>query len=168
MFDEVHHRPCGRPTKSKSGTPCRAQFSGPGFACKLHTTDHEKALAEAYQQGLETGRAQESQWRQRAEAAQVEHLERQIRTLREELDAKNRRFEIDDAQAVTVDGYGYRWSGPGTLEVGDRVLLPENHVSRLRHGPGPFPGTVTELGTTYNGTLSRIISRAPATTRQTG
>lgn len=161
MFDDVHHRPCGRPTKS--GAPCRAQFSGPGFACKLHTTDHEKA----YQQGLETGRAKEREWRQRTEAAQIEHLERQIRTLREELDAKNRRFDVDGDQTVTVDGYGYRWNGPGTLDVGDRVLLPENHVSALRHGSGPFPGTVTELGTTYTGTLSRIISRAP-TPRQTG
>ncbi|MGM7439910.1 hypothetical protein [Streptomyces tunisiensis] len=120
---------------------------------------------EAYRQGLETGRAQEREWRQRAAAAQVEHLERQIR---EELDAKNRRFEVDGDQAVTVDGYGYRWRGPGTLEVGDRVLLPENYVSALRHGPGPFPGTVTELGTTYTGTLSMIISRAPAIPRQTG
>ncbi|QLE70220.1 hypothetical protein FGW37_33135 [Streptomyces rectiverticillatus] len=166
MFEEVHHRPCGRPTKS--GAPCRAQFSGPGFACKLHTTDHERTLVEAYRQGLETGRAQEREWRQRTEAAQVEHLERQIRALREELDARNRRFEVDSDQAVTVDGYGYRWRGPGRLEVGDRVLLPENYVSALRHGPGPFPGTVTELGTTYTGNLSTIISRAPAASRQTG
>lgn len=158
MFDEVHHRPCGRPTKA--GTPCRAQFSGPGFACKLHTTDHEKALVEAYQTGLETGRKQEREWQQRAEASQVEHLEKQIRTLRDELDAQNRRFEVDGGQAVTVGGYGYRWCGPGTLEVGDRVLLPENYVSALHHGPGSFPGTVTELGTTYTGTLRRIISRA--------
>lgn len=57
MFEEVHHRPCGHPTKS--GNPCRAQFSGPSFACKLHTTDHETALVEAYRQGLETGRAPE-------------------------------------------------------------------------------------------------------------
>ncbi|MEU9349008.1 hypothetical protein AB0D74_48210 [Streptomyces sp. NPDC048278] len=123
---------------------------------------------EAYQQGLETGRTQEREWRQRSEAAQVEHLERQIRTLREELDTKNRRFEVDGDQAITVDGYGYRWSGPGTLEVGDRVLLPENYVSAVRHGPGSFLGTVTELGTTYIGTLSTIISRAPSTPRQTG
>ncbi|MFE9381251.1 hypothetical protein [Streptomyces sp. NPDC006855] len=165
MFDEVHHRPCGRPTKS--GAPCRAQFSGPGFACKPHTTDHEKALVAAYQQGLATGRTKEREWRQRTEAAKVEHLERQIRTLREELDAKNRRFDVDGDQAVTVDGYGYRWRGPGRLDVGDRVLLPENFVSALRHGSGPFPGTVTELGTTYTGTLSRIISRALAAPRQT-
>lgn len=49
------------------------------------------------------------------------------------------RFEVDGDQAVTVDGYGYRWSGTGTLEVGDRVLLPENYVSAQRHGPAPFP-----------------------------
>ncbi|NEB39499.1 hypothetical protein [Streptomyces sp. SID14515] len=118
---------------------------------------------DAYRQGLETGRAKEREWRQRAEAAQVGHLERQIRTLREELDAKNRRFNVDGDQTVTVDGYGYSWSGPGTLDVGDRVILPENYVSALRYGSGPFLGTVTELGTTYTGTLSRIISRAPPT-----
>jgi len=48
------------------------------------------------------------------------------------------------------------------------VLLPENYVSALRHGSGPFPGTVTELGTTYTGPLSTIISRTPATPRQIG
>ncbi|MER6686337.1 hypothetical protein [Streptomyces olivaceoviridis] len=159
MFEEVHHRPCGRPTKS--GTPCRAQFSGPGFACKLHTTDHEQALLAAYRKGLETGRAQERKYASQAQDARIEHLESQIRTLREELDSKSRRFEVDGAQAVTVDGYGYQWRGPDTLAVGDRVLLPENYVSALRHGPGPFPGTVTELGTTYSGALATIISRAP-------
>ncbi|MGI5430300.1 hypothetical protein [Streptomyces sp. CA-179760] len=158
MFEEVHHRPCGRPTRS--GTPCRTQFSGPGFACKLHTTDHDKALVDAYQQGLEAGRLQES--KHHAEAAEVEHVGRQIRILRNEPHAGNRRFEVYGGQAVTVDGYGYRWKGSGTLEVGDRVLLPENYFSAMRHGLGPFPGTVTELGTTYTGTLSTIISRAPA------
>ncbi|MGV9788273.1 hypothetical protein [Streptomyces sp. NPDC003435] len=166
MFEEIHQRPCGRSTKS--GASCRAQFSGPGFACKLHTTDHEKALVDAYQQGLEAGRAEERRWSRRTQAGQVEHLKRQMQTLREELDAKNRRFTVDGDQAVTVDGYGYRWKGPHTLEVGDRVLLPENYVSALRHGPGPFPGTVTELGTTYTGTLSTIISRTPATPPRTG
>ncbi|MFJ6811615.1 hypothetical protein ACIQRK_37455 [Streptomyces anulatus] len=89
---------------------------------KLHTTDHEKALVEAYEQGLQAGRAQEREWRQRAETVQVVHLEHQIRTLREELDAKNRRFEVDGHQAVT--GYGYRWNGSGTLEVDDRAPCP--------------------------------------------
>ncbi|GAA2114983.1 hypothetical protein [Streptomyces synnematoformans] len=166
MFEEVHQRPCGRPTKS--GSPCRAQFSGPGFACKIHTTEHERALVEAYQQGLQAGRTQAREWERSAAASRVEHLEQQIRTLQEQLDAKTRRYEVDGDQIVTVDGYGYRWRGADPLEVGDRVLLPENHVSALRHGPGPFPGTVTALGTTYSGALSTITSRALDTTpRQT-
>lgn len=167
MLDEMHQRPCGRPTKS--GNPCRAQFSGPGFACKIHTTDHdhEKTLIDAYLQGLETGRTRARQGEQQAAAARIEHLEKQVRTLQEQLDAKTRRHEDGGYQAVTVAGYGYRWSGPGRLEVGDRVLLPENYVSTLRHGPGPFPGTVTELGTTYTGTLSTIVARAPSTPSQT-
>ncbi|MFF7993421.1 hypothetical protein ACFZDG_26970 [Kitasatospora xanthocidica] len=88
-------------------------------------------------------------------------MERKVKKLEEQLDAQKRRFEDCGAQAVTVDGYGYRWTGPGRLEVGDRVLLPENYVSALRHGPGPFPGTVTALGTTYSGALSTIVSRVP-------
>ncbi|MGW6214879.1 hypothetical protein [Streptomyces sp. NPDC055109] len=161
MFDQRHQRPCGRPTKS--GNPCRAQFSGPGFACKLHTTDHENALLDAYRQGLAAGRAEAAQYEQRASAARIAELERQVRTLGERLDSQTRRYEVDGHQAVTVDGYGYRWTGPGALEVGDRVLLPANYVSAMRLGPGPFPGTVTELGTTYTGQLSTIVSRAPAT-----
>ncbi|MFD6748139.1 hypothetical protein ACWHA6_36925 [Streptomyces anthocyanicus] len=161
MFEETRQRPCGRPTKS--GNPCRAQFSGPGFACKLHTTDHEKALLDAYQQGQRDGREQAKRWEQQASAARIAELERQIRALKDERDSKTRRFEVDGHQAVTVGGYGYQWKGPGRLEIGDRVLLPENYVSALRHGPGPFPGTVTELGTTYPGALSTIVSRAPAT-----
>ncbi|MFI9567918.1 hypothetical protein [Streptomyces rishiriensis] len=41
---------CGHPTEFAN--PCPAQSSGSDFACRLHTTDHEKALVEAYQQGL--------------------------------------------------------------------------------------------------------------------
>jgi hypothetical protein len=61
-----------------------------------------------------------------------------------------------------VDGYGYRWEGPDQLNVGDHVLLPENYVSRPKHGPGPFEGVVTRLGSTYRGELSRIIRRLRA------
>ncbi|WP_250734944.1 hypothetical protein [Streptomyces sp. G2] len=153
-------RPCGRPTKS--GNPCRAQFSGRGFACKLHTTDHEKTLIEAFEHGRRTGREEERTWQQRSANTRIEQLERQVRTLEEKLDSRDRRYEVDGHQAVTVDGYAYVWTGQGRLEVGDTVLLPENYVSALRRGPGPFPETVTQLGTTYSGTHSRIIAKAPA------
>ncbi|WP_233290136.1 hypothetical protein [Kitasatospora sp. MBT66] len=46
--------------------------------------------------------------------------------------------------------------------MGDRVLLPENYVSRMKNGPGPVIGVVTALGTTYRGTISFIVGRAPA------
>lgn len=132
MFEEARQRPCGRPTKS--GNPCRAQFSDLGFACKLHTTDHEKALLDAYQQGQRDGREHARRWEQQASAARIAELERQ-----DERDSKTRRFERDGHQAVMVGGYGYQWKGPGRLEIGDQVLLPENYVSALRHGPCPFP-----------------------------
>lgn len=158
MFDEIALRPCRRPTKS--GKPCRAQYSGRGFACKLHTTEHEAELVRAYEQGLTAGRAQERRTQEQSTKLHVAHLERQVQELREKLDGASRRFEVAGRQAVTVDGYGYLWAGEGALVVGDRVLLPENYVSALRHGPGPFVGTVTALGTTYDGRLNRIIGRA--------
>lgn len=43
-----------------------------------------------------------------------------------------------------------------------RVLLPENHVSRLKNRSGPTVGVVNRLGTTYRGSLSDIVGRAPA------
>lgn len=92
-------------------------------------------------------------------------MERKVKNLEEQLDSQQRPFEDRGTQAVTVDGYGYRWTGPGRLEVGDRVLLPENYVSALRHGPGPFPETVTALGTVYSGALSAIVSRLPGQRR---
>ncbi|MFB7374182.1 hypothetical protein ACFC0D_30535 [Streptomyces sp. NPDC056222] len=160
MFDAIHMRPCGRPTKT--GNPCRAQFSGRGFACKIHTTDHEKQLVDAYEQGLRAGREEGRRQEQQTADIRVENLERQVRTLEEKLDTQNRRFEIDGHQCVTVGRYAYVWTGPGRLKVGDRVLLPENYVSALRQGPGPQPGTVTALGSTYTGTHSKILSRLPA------
>ena len=92
-------------------------------------------------------------------------MKRQIDELKTKLDQATRRHIVDGHQAVTVDGYGYLWTGEPRLEVGDHVLLPENYVSRLKHGPGPFPGTVTELGTAYTGSLSRILRRAKADSR---
>lgn len=97
---------------------------------------------EAYEQGLQAGWAQEREWRQRAETAQVEHL---------------------------VPRYGPcgKNSTPRTA-AGDRVLLPENHVSALRHGPAPSPGTVTELGTTYTADPHHDHLPDPCHPRQTG
>ncbi|MGW4049523.1 hypothetical protein ACWENA_01705 [Streptomyces sp. NPDC004779] len=159
MLDDVHMRPCGRPTKT--GKPCRAQFSGRGFACKLHTTEHERQLVDAYAQGLRAGREEGEKWQQQSTDVRVENLERQVRMLQEQLDVQNRQYEIDGHQAVTIGRYAYLWAGPERLEVGDRVLLPENHVSAARLGPGPQPGTVTALGSTYTGPHSKILSILP-------
>lgn len=65
-------------------------------------------------------------------------------------------------QLVEVDGYAYRWNGQEELKVGDEVLLPENYVSRLRNGPGPFPGTVTAIDSTYRGRTSAIVQKCPS------
>lgn len=71
-------------------------------------------------------------------------------------------YSTGNDQIVEVDGrYAYRWPGDPELKVGDRVLLPENWASVFKHGPGPFSGTVTALGTTYRGELSQIMRRLP-------
>ncbi|MDX3854092.1 hypothetical protein PV679_26265 [Streptomyces sp. AK02-01A] len=72
-------------------------------------------------------------------------------------------YEVEGHQVVDVSGYAYRWRGSKPLEVGDSVLLPENYVSRMKHGPGPAVGVVTKLGTTYHGPLTDIVRRAPET-----
>lgn len=149
---------CGRPTKA--GTPCKAQFSGVGFACKTHTTVEEQAQVDAYQAGYRAGYDTGCESGRSSSAQSTEHLERQIAELKAKLDQATRRYTVEGCQAVTVGGYSYLWAGQPQLEVGDQVLLPENYVSSLKNGPGPYVGTVTELGTTYTGSLSRILRRA--------
>ncbi len=70
-------------------------------------------------------------------------------------------FEVDGEQVVSVGRYAYRWRGSPPLTVGDRVLLPENWLSRKKDGPGPWTGVITELGTTYTGMLAHVVDRAP-------
>jgi len=71
-------------------------------------------------------------------------------------------YEIGGDQVVEVGKYAYRWRGNPPLEVGERVLLPENWLSRVKDGAGTYQGVVTRLGATYRGELSFIVGRAPA------
>jgi len=72
----------------------------------------------------------------------------------------SRVYEMDGDQVVSVGRYAYRWRGGRPLAVGDRVLLPENWLSRKKDGPGHWVGVITELGTTYTGTLAHVVDRA--------
>ncbi|MET9297443.1 hypothetical protein [Streptomyces sp. NPDC003077] len=115
---------------------------------------HRRGYREGYDAGRESG-AQSSKLK-------IEWLERRIKDLEGKLDEATRIFEVDGHQVVDVGGYAYRWRGNTPLEVGDRVLLPENYVSRMRSGPGPTVGIVSQLGSTYRGHMSFIVGRAPA------
>jgi hypothetical protein len=65
-----------------------------------------------------------------------------------------RRFEIRGKQAVTVDDrYAYLWGGDTPLAVGDRVVLGGSAFS------SDWVGTVTALGSTYDGHHSYILDR---------
>ncbi len=44
------------------------------------------------------------------------------------------------AMKIRVGRYAYLWEGAEPLVPGDRVLLPENWLSRTIHGPGPLRG----------------------------
>jgi hypothetical protein len=64
---------------------------------------------------------------------------------------------MSERQKVVIDGrYTYAWHGE-PVAVGDTVLLPENYVTRMKLGPGPFAGTVTALESTYEGPLSPVL-----------
>jgi hypothetical protein len=108
-----------------------------------------------YQEGYEAGRKASVA----ASEIRISSLERQVEELRQRLDKETRIHEVGGDQIVDVGGYAYRWRGETPLEIGDRVLLPENYVSRLRHGPGPLEGTVTGFGTTYQGPLAFVLRR---------
>lgn len=79
---------------------------------------------------------------------------------RERPDTVPRVSQVDGDQVVSVGKYAYRWRGEPPLEVGDRVWLPENWLSRKKDGPGNWAGVVTELGSTYGGKIAFVVDRA--------
>ncbi|QIB48626.1 hypothetical protein G3H79_06805 [Streptomyces aureoverticillatus] len=120
-------------------------------------------MARAHRRGWNEGYKAGSESSASFAASRIGQLEQRVKELEEQLDDSQRVYEVAGHQVVDVGGYAYRWCGSEPLEVGDRVLLPENYVSRLRNGPGPTLGVVSKLGTTYRGPLADIVSRAPAT-----
>ncbi|RKT69331.1 hypothetical protein DFJ66_2543 [Saccharothrix variisporea] len=129
------------------------------MACGIHITDEERALATAYQRGHRAGYESGLASARGSSELTIEHLRRRVEELEKRLDDATRTYEIAGDQVVTVDGYAYRWRGATPLEVGDRVLVPENWLSALKNGPGPREGTVTALGTTYRGDLQHIVRK---------
>ncbi|QHC16580.1 hypothetical protein GR131_14555 [Streptomyces sp. GF20] len=114
-----------------------------------------KGWNEGYEAGRESGAS--------SSKSRIAHLEKRVEELEEQLDAERRVYEVDGFQVVQVGKYTYRWRGSDLLRVGDRVLLPENWLSKVKEGPGHTVGVVTRLGTTYRGSLTDILGRAPAT-----
>ena len=156
-------RTCGRPTRS--GNPCKIRISGSDVACGTHATEQDKAVAEAHRRGWSEGYEAGCESGASSSKSHIAYLEKRVKDLEEQLDGARRVYEVDGYQVVQVGKYSYRWRGGDPLEVGDRVLLPENWVSKLKDGPGSTVGVVTKLGTTYRGSLSDIVGRAPATDR---
>ncbi|MGV9693966.1 hypothetical protein ACWDUX_33265 [Streptomyces sp. NPDC003444] len=154
-------RTCGRPTRS--GNPCKVRISGSDVACGTHATEQDKAVAEAHRRGWNEGYEAGRESSASSSTSHIAYLENRVKELEGQLDNARRVYEVDGCQVVQVGKYSYRWCGSDPLEVGDRVLLPENWLSKLKDGPGLTVGVVTKLGTTYCGSLSDIVGRAPAT-----
>ncbi|WP_211216196.1 hypothetical protein [Longispora albida] len=158
-MERAEGRTCGRATRS--GSPCKVRLHGADLACSRHASEQDRTLAEAYQRGWNEGFQAASRSSEGLQNMRAERLERRVADLERQLDEASRYYEYGGDQVVEVGRYAYRWPGLGRLEVGDRVLLPENWISQMKHGPGPVEGVVTKLGATYRGELSVIIGRAP-------
>lgn len=66
------------------------------------------------------------------------------------VERKETRLHDERGQLVTVNNrYAYRWLGARPLTVGEKVYLPRRWI-----------GTVTALGTDYDGDIVNIIGRA--------
>jgi hypothetical protein len=148
---------CERPTKS--GKPCQNPRPGPSHrACGQHETPEDVA----YREGYEAGRAAERGYAERSRESSRELWIGEGRRLEraEAVERANFRTATESGeQIVVVDGrLTYRWAGE-PLKVGDRVLLPENWLSVVKHGRGPFPGTITAIGSSYKGELSAVIRK---------
>ncbi|MEU6925597.1 hypothetical protein [Streptomyces sp. NPDC046631] len=153
-------RACGRPTRS--GNPCKIRIPGSDVACGTHATEQDKAVAEAYRKGWNEGYEAGRESGASSSKSHIAYLKKRVKELEEQLDSARHVYEVDGCQVVQVGKYSYRWRGSDPLKVGDRVHLPENWVSKLKVGPGLTVGVVTKLGTTYRGSLSDIVGRAPA------
>ncbi|MYV65958.1 hypothetical protein GT043_08420 [Streptomyces sp. SID2131] len=139
------------------------RISGSDVACGTHATEQDRAVAEAHRRGWNEGWKDGCESGASSSKSHITHLEKRVKELEEQLDAARRVYEVDGCQVVQVGKYSYRWRGSDPLAVGDRVLLPENWLSKIKEGTGPTAGVVTKLGTTYRGSLADIEGRAPTT-----
>jgi hypothetical protein len=158
-------RRCGRPTRS--GQSCRNTLRPAETACKTHATDHDLALADAFNRGHDAGfNLAKGIWREKSPNDQL--LRAQDRTHKLEEQLRDRRVadhqrQYPGDQIIEINGkLGYRWSGDEPLSIGDRVVLPENWISQMKEGRGSWVGTVTALGSDYDGDMSLVLRRAPA------
>jgi hypothetical protein len=126
-------RRCGRPTRS--GKPCQAVVYGFDLACSRHATDHDREVAKAYGRGHGDGFRDGHEMGATGAKLKVEWLERRVKQLEQQLDDVPRYYQVGGHQVVEVGRYSYRWRGVTPLQVGERVLLPENWLSRMKDGP---------------------------------
>ncbi|MDN5914851.1 MAG: hypothetical protein L0I76_07050 [Pseudonocardia sp.] len=151
---------CGRETRG--GRPCRQRLPDPRFevACRQHATEAEAELATARRKAYYVGYQDAQESARRYADFRIEQLQQRISELEQAAKPPRRMTEPTGRQIVEVGGHAYVWSGNEPLAVGDAVWLPENYVSRVRIGAGPYRGEVSALGTDYTGPLSQIIRRA--------
>lgn len=156
-------RTCGRPTRS--GTPCRIRISGSDVACCTHATEQEQAVAESRRKGCNEGYGAGRESGASSSKSHTAYLEKRV----EELEgAAGRR---------TARVRGRRLPGRASRQVHLSLAWKRSAHSRRpravagklaeqgQGGPGHTVGVVTRLDTTYRGSLTDIVGRAPATDR---
>ena len=93
MSDQpVDVRRCGRETKS--GAPCRAHLYGYELVCKLHATEHDRELAEAYARGHRDGHHAGYESGTTGAKEQIERLKLRVMELEQGLDSATRIYEV--------------------------------------------------------------------------
>jgi hypothetical protein len=119
-------------------------------ACKVHMTDEDRAAAA--RQAEEDRAKWRAEWAAGAEERERERVAREAERLRK---FPIRLTDEEGRQLVVVDGkLSWRWDREDLLVVGDKVVVPETPYSDAR------VGTVTSLGTDYQGYVRPIVARA--------
>lgn len=153
---------CERPTSS--GKPCRQKTTRFEPICKTHATENDRRLMQgirnAFEDGLRLGE-QSIEWSKQREVS---------RLVAEELAKRGpckhvRMQDADGNQIVTVrlggsSTYAYRWTGADRLMVGDEVLVPPGYW--MGAGSPMQRAVVVEMGSDYDGPISKISQRAEA------
>jgi hypothetical protein len=137
-------RSCNRETKT-TGKPCANKLEKFQVACRVHRTESMLFLEQLAEAAYRQGRNEERELNRNV----LKLREQQTKIVQPEI-----RLTDQGQQAVTCGKLSYKWDGTEPLQVGDIVTVPGNWLFNY-----PRTVEVTELGTSYVGSLQTIIRK---------